>query len=377
MDNKIPFGLNPDTNRLIHIEEAERGQNCGCICPHCRLPLVARKGEVREHYFAHKAGVCPHAHETAIHYYIKEVIEKHKLIVLPKRDILLDSCKAKIEKVEIETRYGEVVPDIVIWVSGKPIFVEVCVTHPVDENKLDKIKKMAVDTVEIDIRKSKAHIDFYNFDKRKVENLVIHTVIFKKWLYTDEMEKRQAHEEMIEKQERERKEKLEEERKKEEQRKRVDRCKKSYPVTQKIAAFDDLIKGIQKKYNCVIFTPGVCSCGGLKEVVINHKYKNLWHLCNNHMCREKKLIGKYMPVKEMITDYKAGSYTFVTRHNVFYSFCPICNSQLQFRYSKSNDRVFLGCYQFPKCKGTKRIVVMNNVEKVTRENLEEEIKKLL
>lgn len=38
---------------LIHISEADRGLACGCRCPACGEMLVARKGPVKVHHFAH------------------------------------------------------------------------------------------------------------------------------------------------------------------------------------------------------------------------------------------------------------------------------------------------------------------------------------
>lgn len=38
------------------IENVESGLKCGCICPSCGEPLVARKGAKRMHHFAHYSG---------------------------------------------------------------------------------------------------------------------------------------------------------------------------------------------------------------------------------------------------------------------------------------------------------------------------------
>ena len=32
-----------------------RGRNCGCICPSCKTPLIARQGELKEWHFAHRS----------------------------------------------------------------------------------------------------------------------------------------------------------------------------------------------------------------------------------------------------------------------------------------------------------------------------------
>ena len=38
-----------------YVGDVPRGAACGCICPACRSPLVARRGEEREWHFAHEA----------------------------------------------------------------------------------------------------------------------------------------------------------------------------------------------------------------------------------------------------------------------------------------------------------------------------------
>ncbi|BBH12957.1 competence protein CoiA family protein [Chromobacterium haemolyticum] len=56
MSNHIPFGLKQ--GRIVDISEVERGLACECVCTACGGPLIARKGEVNVHHFAHH-GVPP------------------------------------------------------------------------------------------------------------------------------------------------------------------------------------------------------------------------------------------------------------------------------------------------------------------------------
>lgn len=42
--------------QLRFVGEVEKGAACGCFCPSCKSPLLARKGEEREWHFAHEAG---------------------------------------------------------------------------------------------------------------------------------------------------------------------------------------------------------------------------------------------------------------------------------------------------------------------------------
>lgn len=52
---KIPFGLELSTGELVDVGSVARGSRCGCICPSCRTPLVARQGDEVEWHFAHRS----------------------------------------------------------------------------------------------------------------------------------------------------------------------------------------------------------------------------------------------------------------------------------------------------------------------------------
>ena len=39
--------------RMVHVDSVSRGLQCGCTCPNCHEPLLARHGEKNEHGFAH------------------------------------------------------------------------------------------------------------------------------------------------------------------------------------------------------------------------------------------------------------------------------------------------------------------------------------
>ena len=57
-DNDTTYARSRITERLVHIDEVERGLACNCICPCCEQRMIANKGEKNQHYFSHerKAG---------------------------------------------------------------------------------------------------------------------------------------------------------------------------------------------------------------------------------------------------------------------------------------------------------------------------------
>lgn len=49
--HRATFGLL--AGRLVDASSVKRGLACGCVCPQCQSPLVAKQGEVYIHHFAH------------------------------------------------------------------------------------------------------------------------------------------------------------------------------------------------------------------------------------------------------------------------------------------------------------------------------------
>ena len=147
---------------LTHISEVERGLKCGCVCPACHEVLIARKGKKMMHHFAHKSTEnCAYGYETSLHLAAKEILAGTKKIIIPgtyvkfyshKQTICLSkSTEVTIEKVQLEHRFRNVIPDVIIYVDGKPLFIEIFVTHPIDDEKLDKLKELGISTIEIDL----------------------------------------------------------------------------------------------------------------------------------------------------------------------------------------------------------------------------------
>ena len=60
----LPFGEAPD-GRLLRASEVPAGLACGCACPGCGAPLLARRGGRRAAHFAHATGrACAAAYDT-------------------------------------------------------------------------------------------------------------------------------------------------------------------------------------------------------------------------------------------------------------------------------------------------------------------------
>lgn len=165
---KIPFGL--QDNLLVTPSEVERGLACNCICPGCNIRLVANhpKSSQRVKYFSHYANKgCSTGYETALHLAAKRVISENKWILVPgltSEIALVDKdtqVEARVKKsieggkiildfVEQEVReYLNIVPDIVAKLGGKTLFIEIAVTSPINDIKLEKLKTLNFPVLEI------------------------------------------------------------------------------------------------------------------------------------------------------------------------------------------------------------------------------------
>ena len=145
---KLAYGMN--NGRLLHIDDVERGLNCGCKCPACEHPLVAHKGPVKAAHFKHYQGSdCGKGVETALHHMAKGILENRQEIALPHP---ADPTKLyPIEKVSLEKRLGDIIPDVIVYIEGQPILIEIVVTHGIDAEKMEKIKDLGISTLVIDL----------------------------------------------------------------------------------------------------------------------------------------------------------------------------------------------------------------------------------
>ncbi len=174
--------------KLLHISEVASGLECECVCPRCGDRLVAKKGPIREHHFAHAAGGdCPTAVETALHRAAKEILERRKEIVLPSVGIeflhrppkvIAPEGRYQLDSVALEQRLGDFIPDVIAYVKDRPLLIEIRVTHGIDDQKLERIKSAGISTVEIDL--SAAPRDF---PREVLEALVVEAGDHKRWVY--------------------------------------------------------------------------------------------------------------------------------------------------------------------------------------------------
>ena len=182
--------------KLVHISELTknlRGKNCGCQCPGCKEPVLARMGEKNRHHFAHigipgsfdgtrtlHACNSDSVNETITHQMAKEIIEEHGCCYLPEMPILWNSLRKEFPDyddqvynyarsrqsllreeglvygtVELEqavaTGRKRIIPDVIIITDkGAKILVEIAVFHKITAEKYEKITDQGLAVVEFD-----------------------------------------------------------------------------------------------------------------------------------------------------------------------------------------------------------------------------------
>lgn len=203
---KIPVGLDKYSGEIALIDDLpkeKRGLKCNCICPECKSDLIARMGEKTVRHFAHyKGNEKKSCQETALHLLGKYVLSKlnrislcpYKLSCNGQWDILgrhynskeislFESKKALINSSEIEKTIGDIRSDVFSKVNyggaNLEINFEIKVWHEIDEKKYQKIKKLNLTTVEIDL----VHLLFeknvdFNLVKNEIKKSQNQTIIY-------------------------------------------------------------------------------------------------------------------------------------------------------------------------------------------------------
>lgn len=143
------FALNNE-GVITYIGEVERGLNCNCTCPSCNANLIAKQGPVRDWHFAHSAQHnCINGAESALHLAAKQVVLSSSKILLPSDEgspkyLFIDSAELEMSW---DTDYGRMVPDVTITSGEEIYFIEIIVTHAIDEQKREKISSLDVPTL--------------------------------------------------------------------------------------------------------------------------------------------------------------------------------------------------------------------------------------
>nr|WP_281433521.1 competence protein CoiA family protein [Microvirga splendida] len=184
----LVFGQRPDGS-IAHISEVPRGKECGCVCPGCGSPLVARQGQVLDHHFGHLATSdgrpCRTGPETALHMFAKELLARELRLTLPPVHFddgvetwsKFPGGNYTFDSAILENKLGDIIPDVVVTREGLDLIVEFVVTHECGPDKIAKIQELDVAGVEIYLADLSA-----GASKEEVEKGILDTCQ-RKWLH--------------------------------------------------------------------------------------------------------------------------------------------------------------------------------------------------
>ena len=135
--------------KSVYIDDVPNGKKCGCFCAECHGALIAKQGNIKAHHFAHASGndsiKCS---QTALHLLAKEIIAEEKRI-----PAFVDGNIAfvTVDSVEQEKNMGDIKPDLYAEYNGKPVAIEIFVSHAIDDEKFAKIQHHRLTTFEINL----------------------------------------------------------------------------------------------------------------------------------------------------------------------------------------------------------------------------------
>ena len=196
--NKLYYGIKD--GKIVSIDDVCSGKSCGCTCPSCGEQLVAKKGKINIHHFAHASQRnCEYGYESTLHLLAKDILKNSNYFVLPKEKMSLDyfepstsgikykdlnePLRINVDKVEVELPFDDMKPDVVIYSGGVKYFIEIFVTHKIDEEKRNKIISKDVDTIEIDLSKIGK-----STERDVLESILLNDDDRKYWIYNHKIE---------------------------------------------------------------------------------------------------------------------------------------------------------------------------------------------
>lgn len=195
MSIRLPFGLKD--NKLLSVQEVASGLACGCYCPGCGQPLVARKGKQKLHHFAHyQEAACEHGLESILHWKAKDFFSKSTFLVLPACYLrnwgapIFPAQRLAYSTAKIEYHLNPIKPDILLYAGQKPkLLVEIAVSHPADSEKIKQIRRLGIPALEIDVAHLLPDMQTRDFPEMALRDSLLKDTTHKKWLYHPAREK--------------------------------------------------------------------------------------------------------------------------------------------------------------------------------------------
>lgn len=145
-----------DNGHIVDVKDVVSGKGCNCTCIGCRGVVWAKKGPVTAHHFAHEPNsieqnTCTWKPETEIHVLAKEVLATDRQLLLPIGTINPVLKNIRFDEMICEVYEGRIIPDVIGFIEGEKVLIEVAVTHFCDSEKIKELKKVNATCIELDL----------------------------------------------------------------------------------------------------------------------------------------------------------------------------------------------------------------------------------
>ncbi len=145
-----------DNGHIVDVKDVVSGKGCNCTCIGCQGAVWAMKGPVKAHYFAHEPNSieqnsCTWKLETEIHILAKEVLATDRQLLLPIGTINPIHKSVVFDEMICEVYEGRVIPDVIGFIDGEKVLIEVAVTHFCDRGKIKELKRVNATCIELDL----------------------------------------------------------------------------------------------------------------------------------------------------------------------------------------------------------------------------------
>ncbi|MGL6396644.1 hypothetical protein ACSZMI_00785 [Aeromonas veronii] len=145
-----------DNGHIVDVKDVVSGKACNCTCIGCQGAVWAMKGQVKAHYFAHEPNSieqnsCTWRPETEIHILAKEVLATDRQLILPIGTINPIHKNIVFDEMVCEVYEGRVIPDVIGFIDGEKVLIEVAVTHFCGREKIKELKMVNATCVELDL----------------------------------------------------------------------------------------------------------------------------------------------------------------------------------------------------------------------------------
>ena len=176
-----------DKNKeLLFIDEVDNGNDCDCICPHCKDELTANnKGKIKRHYFSHQNKnenrdcLMTQLHLVAQKYFknLAEFQVPDVVFVHNSHELKKSGKASRIISATMEEAVGRYFADVFIITQDGPFAIEICVTHPCEDEKILHYKDVKLPSIEYDLSKLRS------LDIQDALKLLQNNSVDYKWLY--------------------------------------------------------------------------------------------------------------------------------------------------------------------------------------------------